>query len=378
MRSTISRDDGFTLTELLVTTTIMLLILGGALTTFRNALVINDGAAQLSDTNQNLRAGTNQLLRDLMMAGRTIGAEGIAMPSGAGVVAFSRPGPPGSSLTFPLIVDTDTTLNLPSLATGFSLGPTIAGWATDIVTIMTTDAFTPTLSTPPVVPTVPTAAEATIAPDGQSLTLPATSLWLVGDAANGTQPLQVGDLVLFKSPNANAIQTVTAKDSTHLYFANDANDWFHFNQPNAPVRPLAIMKGTTSTTTAWLSTSPVTLFRALMVTYYVDNATTPGAPRLTRIVNHFAPQGLAGVVETLDLTYDLVDGVANPTAITSLPYTDVIAGVTYNSNQIRKVNVRVGVRSEVRSRTSNDYVRNQVSTSVAVRSLASVDRYKTQ
>ena len=161
---------------------------------------------------------------------------------------------------------------------------------------------------------------------------------------NDTQPILVGDVIFFKSPSANAIQTVTSKDATHIYFANDANDWFHFNQPNAPVRPLAIMKGTVSTTSAWLSTSPVTLFRALMITYYVDNTTTPGTPRLTRVVNHFTPQALAGVVEDLDLTYDLVDGVTNPTAITSLPYTDVVAGVTYNSNQIRKVNIHVGVR----------------------------------
>ena len=61
----------------------------------------------------------------------------------------------------------------------------------------------------------------------------------------------------------------------------------------------------------------------MMITYYVDNTTTPGTPRLTRVVNHFTPQALAGVVEDLDLTYDLVDGVNNPTNITSLPITDV-------------------------------------------------------
>jgi len=381
--STTSRESGFTITELLVTTTIMMLVMSGALTTFRNALTINDSASQLADANQNLRAGTNQLIRDLMMAGRIIGAEGISMPSGAGVVAFNRPGPPGSSLTFPLIVDADTTLNLPSLSTGFGLGPVITGSATDTVTIMTIDEFTPTISTPPTNAAAPTVTEATIAPDGQSLTLPATSLWLAGDAVNDTQPIQVGDLVFFKSPTANAIQTVTSKDATHIYFASDAHDWFHFNQPNAPVRPLAIMKGlAVPAADPWPSTSPVTLFRALMITYYVDNTTVAGTPRLTRVVNHLTPQALAGVVEDLDLTYDLVSGETNPvtyaTAITSLPYTDAVAGVTYNSNQVRKVNIHVGVRSEVLSKPAQDFVRNHISTSVAVRSLASVDRYKTQ
>jgi hypothetical protein len=130
----------------------------------------------------------------------------------------------------------------------------------------------------------------------------------------------------------------------------------------------------------------VTLFRAMMITYYVDNTTAPGTPRLTRIINHcpsslptcpaFAPQALAGVVEALDLTYDLVSGVSYLADVTSLPFT--AAGVTYNSNQIRKVNIRIGVRSEVISKPTQDYVRNHIRTSVDVRSLASVDRYKTQ
>jgi prepilin-type N-terminal cleavage/methylation domain-containing protein len=382
--SNISREDGFTLTEMLVSTTIMLLVMGGALTTFRNALTINDSASQLADANQNLRAGTNQLIKDLMMAGRIIGAEGIAMPTGAGVVAFGRPGPVGSALTFPLIVDDDTTLNLPSLATGYQLGPVIDGSPTDMVTIMTVDEFMPTITTPPPSPAVSPPTEGTIAPDYTSVTLANTSLWLLGDSVNDTPAIMVGDLILFKGPSGNAILTVTSKDATHLYFAgNDTtNDPFHFNQHSAPIRPLAIMKGlgANDNTSPWPSTSPVTLFRALMITYYVDNTTTPGTPRLTRMVNHFAPQALAGVVEDLDLTYDLVDGAVNPTNVTSLPYTvtNPAPAVTYNSNQIRKVNIHVGVRSEVLSKPSQDYVRNHISTSVDVRSLASVDRYKTQ
>jgi hypothetical protein len=88
----------------------------------------------------------------------------------------------------------------------------------------------------------------------------------------------------------------------------------------------------------------------------------------------FAPLALAGVVEDLDLTYDLVDGVNNPTNITTLPTT--IGGVTYNSNQIRKVNVHMGVRSEIMSKPLHDYIRNHVQTAVDIRSLASVSRYQ--
>ena len=140
----LSREDGFTITEMMVSTAVVLLVLAGALTTFRNALAINDSAAQLADANQNLRAGTNQLIRDLLMAGRMIGTEGIAMPTGPGIT-FARPGP--VAMNFPEIADGDATLQLPSITTGFQLGPSIRNSRTDMITIMTVDEFMPIVTT---------------------------------------------------------------------------------------------------------------------------------------------------------------------------------------------------------------------------------------
>ena len=374
----LSREDGFTITEMLVSTTVVLLVLAGALTTFKNALAINDSAAQLADANQNLRAGTNQLVRDLLMAGRMIGSEGIAMPTGPGIT-FARPGP--TNLNFDMIADTDATLQLPSITTGYQLGPTINNSNTDIITIMTVDEFMPLVTTPPV--GAATATEGTISADGTNVTLAANSLWLLGDTVNDTPKIKVGDLVLYVGTNGNAIQTVTSITATQIFFAaGDAvNDFFHFNQPTATTppcavppcgtgRPLGAMKGLPAAS-AWAA--KVTLFKALMITYYVDNTTTPGTPRLTRVLNHFAPQALAGVVEDIDLTYDLYDGVTNPTNRPTLPYT--VGLVTYTSSMIRKVNIHVGVRSEIMSKPMQDYVRNHITTSVNVRSLAAVDKY---
>lgn len=362
----LSRENGFTLTELLIGATIMLALTGAALGTFQSGVMMNDYAAQLGDANQNLRAGMNQMVKDVMQAGRVIGPEGIPIPNGAGAAAIKRPAPPGLSLTFAV----ETTTNLPDITTGYELGPSVNGTRTDLITMMMVDAFMPTIETPPTGTTDPN--EGTIDPAGAFVTLPSNSIWLVGDTANDTPAIQEGDLVLFKSPRGMAIQTVTRKDSTRIYF--DANDWFNFNQRGAPQGTVMQIKDTASTTSAW--TEKTTLFRVMMITYYVDNVTTPTAPRLVRQVNQFPPQALAGVVEDLDLTYDLVDGANNPSDVTSLPYT--ASSVTYNSNQIRKVNIHVGVRSETISLSSRDHVRNHISTSVDVRSLASVDRYVTQ
>ena len=362
---TAHNERGFTLTEMLVSMTIMLVISGAALGTFQQAIGLNDLASQLADANQNLRAGVNQLIKDVMQAGRVIGPEGVPIPSGVGVDAIRRPAPPGMDLTF----DVATTTNLPDIATGYQLGPVVNGEATDIITVLTVDAFMPTVETPPTGTTDPN--EGTLDPGGAFVTLPANSLWIVGDTANDTPPIRTGDLVLFKNARGMAVQTVTSVTSTSVNFA--AGDWFNFNQRTAPQGSLMQIKGTNSLVTAW--SEKTSLFRLLLVTYYVDNTTSPGSPRLMRKVNNFTAQALAGVIEDLAFTFDLVDGINNPVAIPSLPYADDETGVTYSSNQIRKVNIHVGVRSEMTLRVSQDYVRNHISTAVDVRSLASVDRY---
>jgi prepilin-type N-terminal cleavage/methylation domain-containing protein len=190
------RENGFSLIELMVSMTIMLIIIGGALTTFQSAVTLSESAAQIADANQNLRAGTNQLIRDVMQAGRIIGPEGIPVPNGAGAGPISRPGPPppASALTFTLAAGS-TTLNLPDISTGSALGPAVNGVATDIITLLTVDPFTVPIETPP--DGSIDQNEGTIDPGGAFVTLPPGSLWLLGDPANDTPPIKVGDLVLF-------------------------------------------------------------------------------------------------------------------------------------------------------------------------------------
>ena len=156
----LSEEQGFTITEMMVATAVVLVVLSGALTTFKNALAINESASQLADANQNLRAGTNQLIKDILMAGRIIGTEGIAMPTGPGI-AYARLGPPGIG-TFDMIADGNETLQMPAISTGFRLGPKIpsnctACYPTDMITIMTVDEFMPVVTTPPVTAGSPTA-----------------------------------------------------------------------------------------------------------------------------------------------------------------------------------------------------------------------------
>ena len=112
-----------------------------------------------------------------------------------------------------------------------------------------------------------------------------------------------------------------------------------------------------------------------MLTYYVD-ATAAASPRLVRRQNNFAAQALAGVVEDLEITYDLVDGTLNPVKIASLPYSTPPPVMTFTANQIRMVNLHVGVRSEEFSQLRKDFMRHHITTTVSIRNLAFIDKYK--
>ena len=126
--------------------------------------------------------------------------------------------------------------------------------------------------------------------------------------------------MLFKNPNGMAISTVTQHGLDAHLLRRSSVDWFHFNQCAAPQVPMMLIKQTSPTPSApW--TQKTTMFRALMITYYVDNTTTRQRTAAGAAASiDFAPQALAGIVEDLDLTYDLVDGVNNPTDVPSLPY----------------------------------------------------------
>jgi len=82
----LSEEQGFTITEMMVATAVVLVVLSGALTTFKNALAINESASQLADANQNLRAGTNQLIRDILMAHLHSNAAQVSVEIGRGSV----------------------------------------------------------------------------------------------------------------------------------------------------------------------------------------------------------------------------------------------------------------------------------------------------
>ena len=352
-------ERGFTLLELLMSTALSLIVIGTALTAFKDSIGLNEIAVQVTDATQNLRSGANLLVSDLMQAGRGIPTGGISIPSGVGADPLIRPGPPGSPYFFD---DTDAT-TLTAVTTGDALGPSVNGTPTDIVTLLMVDWILDEHLGQPlqVNPSTTPGLVPKLAGDGSSFSVGTSTGWIGGDPLDAQAPVRAGELLLFTSPSGStAIQTVTAVDASNVYF--EADDPFNFNQRTVAAGSITQILG-----------AVLTVQRVLMYTYFVDTSIA-GAPRLMRKLNHFGEQALPGIVETLDLSYDLVDGAANPAGVADLPYTD--AGVTYSANLVRRANIDIGVRSEAMSTWRGDYFRSRLSTVVSLRNLAFVDRYR--
>lgn len=331
-------DAGFTLSELLVSTVVTMMVLAAALGSFSDAIRITDAARESTDTNQSLEVSTTLMVRDFIQAGQGIPLGGIPVPSGTGALPVKRPSPAGSDMTFP--VGTEA---IPSVAPGGSLGPMVLGVLTDMVHVMYAD---PTLR----LSSLPLAS---LASDGSQMTVDASI------DIGGQDKIQAGDLILFSNAFGNAMQMVTSRTGQTVFF--DANDPMLINQRGAP-------QGTIMNLKSGAQFPPTTATRINLVSYYIDATTDPALPRLVRQVNMGARLAIALGIENYQITYDLVDGGANPTNIET-------PAAPSSPNHIRKANLFIAGRSLAVNARSRQFFRNTVATQVSLRSLAFVDRY---
>ena len=91
------------------------------------------------------------------------------------------------------------------------------------------------------------------------------------------------------------------------------------------------------------------------------------------VFNIHPAQALAGVVEDLQFTYDLVDGTTNPSNVNVVPFT---VGPDTSPRADPQGQLKVGVRSEEKSRSTGDDMRHYITTDASLRNLAYVAEYK--
>ncbi|MGE3276496.1 MAG: PilW family protein [Vicinamibacterales bacterium] len=342
---------GFSLPELLVAMTLTLTVTAAALTALQDANRASEAGAVMTDVNQNLRVAMNLVIRDLLQTGQGIPTGGIPIPSGQDALAIARPGPDGSDWEFDPAYTT-----LPAVSPGAGIGQVINGVATDAVTLLYED---------PSITLNDDAADnevgVIVATDGSSIIVDNGSP--IDNAATGVKE---GDLIMITfAGKGSAIQEVTGVEGQQIYFASTASS--HLNQRDAPQGSILSYRNDDA---SW---PPATAYRILMISYYlvVPSSGPITSPHFIRRVNYGPGRAVAIGVENMQLTWDLVDGVTNPT--------NVEEPESPNSpNQIRKANLYLAARSLEEFSRTGQYLRSSLTTQVSLRSLAFVSRYDLQ
>lgn len=372
------RAKGFTLVELLMSMAIGIIVLGVGLQVYTQAVKATLTTSQKSEMQQDFRAASNLLQRDISMAGAgALGQQGLA--------SYSVGLPTGGSATVPVYPCSTTTCNyingapvayptytgpplLYSIIPGHNFGIQLNATEgpTDIITVSYADAnlalncyTVDVVSATEIIFELPTVLPGTcILPTGVT-TVPALNASGIG--------LQPGDFILFgTSGPAGVVSSVTTTSPTsgsysaayEVLFSN--GDPGHINQPTVTTGSMLTLPTGVSTT--------LSAVRMLVITYYLDISPIDGVtPRLMRIQNGRSPAPVAEGVSCLKFSYDVDNNgviTANQPSLTG----------TLTPNMITKVNIlHMSMRSTLHGQTG--YQTLDLQTSISARNLSMGQEY---
>ncbi len=384
-------ESGFSLPEVMVAMGIMLFVLAGTFTAMNNAMLSERTAREVTTLNGNLRASMDLMVRDLLQVGQGLPVgRRVGVPNGPGSVAITRPGPPASG-GCPGVGQFPVGPSLPAVNVGPGFGPPINGQCTDVITTIAADGAFENVNV------------SSVAADGRSLTIyPGGPDGIVGngdDVIINDNPdvrgdnIRIGDLLMISKGATSTLvavtnvggQVVTINPGDPLslnQFDPGLNMLGTMNQskaqapvdPDNPVLVAGVVQPGASVAT-----------RVRMITYFIDIATDPTSPRLMRAIGGAPANAVGFEVEAFQITYDIADGVLNPTNVRMVAADLAGAGAcndpgtpggeSCSENQVRKTNIVLAMRSRTRNQQTNDFYHNTLFTQVALRSLAFVDRY---
>jgi prepilin-type N-terminal cleavage/methylation domain-containing protein len=364
-------EAGFSLIEMMIAMGIMLVVMAGTFTAMTNAMRAEQAARGITTLNGNLRSSMDLVVRDFLQIGQGLQTgRYITLPSGPGSVPVVRPGPAASGACGG-VTNFPVSPTLSAVSVGPDLGPPINGLCTDVITSLAVDGSFENINV------------TSMAANGRSITInPAVILTDVPDV--GSDNLRVGDILELRRGTGTATVYVTAVAGQTVTFS--PGDPLRLNQFDT----LLNMLGTTNQIrVAGDPAAPVVVagvtqpgpwgaYRIRMISYFVDITSNPASPRLVRQMNASPPNAVAFELESFRLSYDIANGVNNPTGVRMTPADLTVAGACAPSacspNQVRKADVTLAIRSEQKNKQSG-YYHNTLFTQVAIRSLSFVDRY---
>jgi prepilin-type N-terminal cleavage/methylation domain-containing protein len=360
------RQKGFSLIEVMISTAILLVVIGATLGTLTDALHANEAVTGMADMQDNLRAGMNLMVRDIVQSGSGIPIGGLPVPftapasPGPVPLPINRPSPPTFNYTFAV----NSTIS--AVTPGYQLGPTQLGQLTDMITVVYADNTLQWSTMGPInnVGSVPPCAGVVTT---TSVTFDEVTVGCAPATVSvGNVAVQPGDLIMLTNgQGGNIVEEVTSIAGTKLNFA--AGDAFNLNGQLANSGTIVQMETPAS---APVKFPPTSATRIWMISYFLDATTNPQRPQLMRQVNFRQATAVGQVMEGLQVSYDVVNAVATAPANNAR---QIIA--PDSANQIRKVNLYMAARSETPYSVSKQYFRANLVTQIGLRSLAFQNLY---
>jgi len=315
---------GFTVIELMMVLTIILLIFVGAFSMFDGSTLSGDVTQNVADANENVRAAMTFMMRDFSVSGAEITVGGIAVPA-----AFL----PGRVL-YPVMPF-------------YEQGPTVNGQLTDHVMIVYNQMALEGLDSEQSARAYQVNGPNAIDPAGGSVVL----------NTSGSNPtaitLSAGDVLLVKTntTSTTALGYVTGTGgTTTVNFA--AGDPLQLNQVDPAASPLGALSCRRTQPSGCVDQAVA--IKVSIVQYYIDDR-GPN-PVLMRQVNGADPTQLGLNIENLKITYSLSDNTTSP---------DPAAPAN-----IRQANIFLLGRSGRKAAQDQTYYRIPLRCQVATRNLA--------
>src|SRR5271167_445917 len=325
MRRTLKSSLGFSLLELMISAAIGAVLIVTAADLFARAMKASWIASQRAELQQDFRAASNLLQRDISMAGAgALGQQGIAtsavgLPFGLGTLpVYPCSGLVTCSYVNGAAVAYPTSGGAPyiySIIPGPNLGIVVPAGPTDIITVVTADAslalncYTAAIN-----------AAATVVTFQLPSPLPGTCVLPTGTAV--PQPLnaaviglQGGDMILFGTKavgvvtGAVAACAPTGTNTACFTVPFASTDPGHINQPTATTGSLKSYEG--------LATPSAV--RLISVTYYLAIPPQTGLPTLMRIQSGQLPAPVAENIVYLKFSYDVYNAGVVQTNQATLP-----------------------------------------------------------
>jgi prepilin-type N-terminal cleavage/methylation domain-containing protein len=347
---------GFTLLELMVSMALWLLVMGALASLFKTGMNSTMLVTQRAETQQNMRAAIDLMVKDVSMAGAGLPSGGIQLPNGTGA-SLSKYGC-DQTLTCHITSFNYPTANymygiLPGFSNGVEANAVIpaapAPAINDSITSIYCDYNFPLFE-----------YDVTfVGAVGGSITLAVDPLYTANPPplVNAAGGIVKGDLIMLSNSLGTAVGEVTDLTTNSITFAN--LDPLNINQSGAQYNNIKSISGGANTVA----------YRLYAVTYYLTVPAAGQTPRLMRQVNGLAPVPVADDIINLQFAYD----VNNLTGGLDVNQTNPL-GVTESPNNIQKINIVVMGQSIINNgnKSQNMYL----ATSVAARSMAFRDRYQ--